>query len=248
MKKYQCLLFDLFNTVALWLPERMPHIDVEGERRPSTLGELGKILVDAVPDLALDDFQRALSETNRELAGERAGNSREIPSRERFARALTRCGLVAGSTPVDLAEALSLRHMELLSAATTIPHEHVNALARLKQHYAMAVVSNFDHGATARAILARDGAAQHFGHIVISDGHGWRKPHRRIFEDALSLLGVQAGDALFIGDSIEDDVVGAAAIGMDVAWVNAKSAALPSAAPVPTYTLSAITELEALLH
>ena len=82
--------------------------------------------------------------------------------------------------------------------------------------------SNFDHAETARHILQRDGATGYFERIVISDEHGWRKPHPRIFTDTLATLGVDPQDALFVGDSPDDDIRGASGVGMDVAWVNAQ--------------------------
>jgi putative hydrolase of the HAD superfamily len=41
-----------------------------------------------------------------------------------------------------------------------------------------------------------------------------RKPHASIFERALGELGVEAADAVFVGDSRRADVGGAAALGM----------------------------------
>jgi len=43
---------------------------------------------------------------------------------------------------------------------------------------------------------------------------GYLKPHRAIFEHALECLGVQAGEAVFIGDSLEADVSGAQKAGL----------------------------------
>ena len=40
------------------------------------------------------------------------------------------------------------------------------------------------------------------------------KPHESIFLAALDLLGVEAADAAMVGDSVEDDIEGAAALGM----------------------------------
>ena len=50
--------------------------------------------------------------------------------------------------------------------------------------------------------------------VVGSRAHGWVKPHESIFRAALELLGVGAGDAVMVGDSLEEDVAGARAIGM----------------------------------
>ena len=49
---------------------------------------------------------------------------------------------------------------------------------------------------------------------IASRGHGWIKPHESIFRAALDLLGVEAGETVMVGDSVEDDIEGAAAIGM----------------------------------
>ena len=50
--------------------------------------------------------------------------------------------------------------------------------------------------------------------IVDSRSHGRVKPHPTIFEAALELLGVRAADAVMVGDSLEEDIEGARALGM----------------------------------
>ena len=47
------------------------------------------------------------------------------------------------------------------------------------------MVSNFDYSPTCLAILEREGIADLFETIVISDEVGWRKPKPVIFETAL---------------------------------------------------------------
>ena len=49
---------------------------------------------------------------------------------------------------------------------------------------------------------------------LASRAHGWTKPHPTIFRAVLDQLGVQPTDAAMVGDSIEDDVEGARALGM----------------------------------
>ena len=50
--------------------------------------------------------------------------------------------------------------------------------------------------------------------IVDSRSHGRVKPHPTIFQAALVALGVAPGDAVMVGDSIEEDIEGARALGM----------------------------------
>lgn len=50
--------------------------------------------------------------------------------------------------------------------------------------------------------------------IVDSRSHGRVKPHPTIFQSALDQLGVGAAEAVMVGDSLEEDVEGARALGM----------------------------------
>jgi putative hydrolase of the HAD superfamily len=50
--------------------------------------------------------------------------------------------------------------------------------------------------------------------IVGSRAHGYVKPHPTIFQSALQQLGVEPVDAVMVGDSLEEDVEGARALGM----------------------------------
>lgn len=56
--------------------------------------------------------------------------------------------------------------------------------------------------------------AQHFEVLVISDQVGYLKPHGAIFEHALGLAGVDAAQAVHVGDSVRADVRGALSVGI----------------------------------
>jgi putative hydrolase of the HAD superfamily len=49
---------------------------------------------------------------------------------------------------------------------------------------------------------------------ISSFHHGKTKPHASIFRAVLDLLGIEAGEAAMVGDTVEDDVEGARALGM----------------------------------
>jgi HAD superfamily hydrolase (TIGR01549 family) len=63
-------------------------------------------------------------------------------------------------------------------------------------------------------VLEKQGLVERQDAIVLSAEVGKRKPHPAIFERALDELGVEAGDALFVGDRVEADVLGASRVGM----------------------------------
>jgi putative hydrolase of the HAD superfamily len=56
--------------------------------------------------------------------------------------------------------------------------------------------------------------------IVDSRSHGRVKPHPTIFQAALDALEVDARDAVMVGDSLEEDIEGARALGMEAILVD----------------------------
>ena len=247
MKHYSAILFDLFNTVALYQPDRLPLFEWHGKTSHSTMGILRKTVEEQLRETPFATFLDALWAANEEIAARRASTMREIPTIERFTLALTKIGYPNDEDTRRRADILSRKHMELLAVTFEIPEIHTDFLRRACDRYPLALVSNFDHSLTAHHIVERDGAAHYFDPIVISDDHGWRKPHPSIFAYTLDTLGIAAEDALYVGDSIEDDVAGAKGAGLDIAWINARGAALPDDSPAPDYVVAAIPELAGIL-
>jgi HAD superfamily hydrolase (TIGR01509 family) len=63
-------------------------------------------------------------------------------------------------------------------------------------------------------ILERQGITERVDAVVLSSEVGKRKPHPAIFEKALRGLDVPSVEALFVGDRLEADVLGASRVGM----------------------------------
>ena len=79
----------------------------------------------------------------------------------------------------------------------------------------LALVSNTaSPGWLLEPILERQGITERVDTVVLSSEVGKRKPHPAIFERALRELDVPSSEALFVGDRIEADVVGASRVGM----------------------------------
>jgi putative hydrolase of the HAD superfamily len=76
--------------------------------------------------------------------------------------------------------------------------------------------------------------------VVISAELGVAKPDPAIFRAALERLGAAAGDALHVGDSVEHDVAGARAAGIEAVLVARDGAEVPAG-------VRAVTSLEELI-
>ena len=83
--------------------------------------------------------------------------------------------------------------------------------------------------------------------VIVSGEHGYAKPDPRIFRAALTALCVSPAQALYVGDSWENDVLGGLRAGLDVAWFNPDGAERPTELPPSRGTLYEVTRLEELL-
>jgi putative hydrolase of the HAD superfamily len=87
------------------------------------------------------------------------------------------------------------------------------------------VVSNWD--VSLHEVLERLGLAAVLDGIVTSAAVGARKPAAAIFERALALARAAPHQAVHVGDSVEDDVAGARAAGIEPVLVRRDGAAGP---------------------
>lgn len=83
--------------------------------------------------------------------------------------------------------------------------------------------------------------------IIISEEFGHWKPDLAIFAEALRLGEATAREAVFIGDSVEHDMVGARAAGIRSVWVNRTGRPWVEPEPPPDYQITALGDLPRLL-
>ena len=136
-------------------------------------------------------------------------------------------------------EALANRFAELLDA---VPFADVHpALERLRDGYALGVLSN---GPRPDAPLTRMGFAHYFDAIVSAHG-GEQKPSPRAFLNVLEELGASPEVAVYVGDSIANDVEGALAAGLTAVWLDRYGDASPP--PAGAHRIASLAELPELL-
>ena len=93
-------------------------------------------------------------------------------------------------------------------------YPHVRTvLDALAARFALAVVTDAQ-SSWARGELHGVGLDRYFDPVVVSGDHGYRKPDRRLFEHALTGLGVAAEHAVYVGNDMHRDIYGARAAGM----------------------------------
>jgi 2-haloacid dehalogenase len=121
----------------------------------------------------------------------------------------------------------------------------VSALRELQQRFRLAIVSNVDDDLFA-ATLPQLGVK--FDQIISAQQAGAYKPSLKIFELALSRIGVPAHRILHVGQSIYHDVLPAQSLGLATVWVNRPSprtgvGAVKAAEGHPDLQVSSLEEL-----
>jgi FMN phosphatase YigB (HAD superfamily)/GTP:adenosylcobinamide-phosphate guanylyltransferase len=117
-------------------------------------------------------------------------------------------------------------------------------LARLKRRFRLGVVSNF-YG-NLEAICDEAGLSEHLTCVVDSAVVECSKPDAEIFQAALRELGVQASEAVFIGDSRPRDMEGARRLGMRHILLAPDPEAPPGCCPADPI-IARLSDLEAVL-
>lgn len=108
----------------------------------------------------------------------------------------------------------------------------VEALQTLRRRGArLALLTNGD-GESQRWKTRRFGLEAHFDAILVEGELGFGKPDPRVFELALSRLGVAAEAACMVGDNLEWDIAGPQRLGIRGVWIDRKGAGLPPGATV----------------
>ena len=123
---------------------------------------------------------------------------------------------------LELGLALELEELRRITVAsvaawhahTPLDREAKSVLGELQGRYKLALISNFDHPPHVHRLLDELALRPFFDAVVVSGDVGVKKPDPAIFTPALEQTGLTTDEALFVGDSPEDDVAGARAAGL----------------------------------
>jgi putative hydrolase of the HAD superfamily len=205
--------------------------------------------VQEVHPIGLEAFTEALRGVDREHREARYKEGHEVSTVERFAALCDRLEIDQPTLP----ERLSNVHMGVLHSCVGFVDHHGDVLGALGERVAVALCSNFTHAPTAYRVLDEAGLRGHLDAIAISVEVGIRKPRREIFESVLAELGVAPEETLHVGDNLDADVAGAAALGMPTAWITRRvddpdDALTRHKGPRPDFVIRDLRELVPLVE
>jgi putative hydrolase of the HAD superfamily len=144
----------------------------------------------------------------------------------------------------DLARELSELFLQLLPTRTIIFPDTKEVLQYLADKgYSLHLITN-GFELTQHSKLKSSGLNHFFKYVITSEGSNSLKPQKQIFDYALHKTGASVNESLMIGDSIEVDIAGAIAAGMDQVHVNYNGT---EQSLIPTYTVTELKQLKEFL-
>ena len=166
-------------------------------------------LVPAVPDfLSIDTLiairdQVAAEQENKEL-------THEAIRLEAFRQTLQ----FVDNPDDDLAVHLNTLYLKHRFEDILLFDDVLPTLEALRGHYMMGLLSN------GNTYPERCGLGGYFQFVVFAQEYGIQKPDPRLFEIAIERAGCAKRQLLHVGDSVQNDVIGAKQAGIKSVWLN----------------------------
>jgi HAD superfamily hydrolase (TIGR01509 family) len=125
-----------------------------------------------------------------------------------------------------------------------IPASYADALHQLRHTHRLGVVSDiWSKNDLFLQEFERAGVRDLFDVIVFSSDHGCVKPSSLLFRKALEAFTVDDARIVFVGDSLQRDIIGAQSAGLATVWINSAGAACTTAHPKPDNEIRDLREL-----
>ena len=173
--------------------------------------KLHKALCEAGLKTDFEEFMEAYAEAHEKYRKIRYEELREVTNAVWVSETLNNIRCKTNSEDPRLKVALNVFFQEFIDSLKLRP----NAKKLIKiaaAHCRVGLVSNFTYAPAIYASLRKLDINQYFNAVLVSEGVGWRKPHRIMFGEALRILRAEAEEAVFIGDSPKEDIEGAKAL------------------------------------
>ena len=208
--------FDWWNTLAV------TSADQDRRLRKLRIERLRPALSHLARRAPPEDALLSAYDRQTELLADAWARGVDLDPAEQIATFLRLAGL-DGQAPVLGDAATEAFGGALLEIPPTLFPRIADTLEWLKREgYAVGLVSNTGRtwGRYLRQVQDRVGIGKYFDARVFSHEVGIRKPDPRIFEAALSELGLPPDRVVHIGDDVTADIAGAKGHGMRAIWFN----------------------------
>jgi putative hydrolase of the HAD superfamily len=151
----------------------------------------------------------------------RYGELKEVTNSIWVSEALCSLGYKVSQADSRMNVALNVFFQDYIASLVLRPFAK-KLLKKISEVYKVGLISNFTYAPVVYSSLRRLGLSEFFNVIEVSGENGFRKPHKKIFEDALKRLQVKPEESVYIGDSPLEDIKGASSVGFKTIFVSSQ--------------------------
>lgn len=208
LQPIKAVIFDFIGTLT----------NVKGYSLEASKMKLYNAIVDAGFNVSAENFLKAYSEAHEKYRVIRYQKLVEVTNAVWISEALNTLGFKTNPEDSRIKTAVNVFFEDYLKSFELRPCVRP-MLKQFSTRYKLGLVSNFTYAPVIYAALRKLGINRFFNAILVSEAVGWRKPHKKIFEEALRKLGTSVEETVYVGDSPQEDIKGAMAMGMKTVFV-----------------------------
>ncbi|MDI6691307.1 MAG: HAD family hydrolase [Candidatus Bathyarchaeota archaeon] len=208
MPHVKAIIFDFIGTLT-----NVKNYSLENSKR-----KLYKALVDAGFNVGAESFLEAYTQAHEKYRVIRYEKLVEVTNAVWISEALNYLGFKANPDDTRIKTAVNIFFEDYLNSLELRPCVR-KLLEKASTNHKLGIISNFTYAPVIYAGLRKLGINQFFNVVLVSEEVGWRKPHMKIFEEVLKRFGIVGEEAVYVGDSPAEDIMGAKAAGMKTIFV-----------------------------
>jgi HAD superfamily hydrolase (TIGR01662 family) len=180
--------------------------------------KLAKAIMQVGFDVDVKSFLEAYDKAHEKYRVVRYQELVEVTNAIWISEALNSLGFKMNPEDIRIKRAVNVFFEDYLNSLELRPCAK-KLLNKVSTEYKLGLISNFTYAPVIYAGLKKLGINHFFNAVLVSEDVGWRKPHIKIFEEALRRLGTAAEETVYVGDSPLEDIKGAKALGMRTVFV-----------------------------
>ena len=196
-----------------------------------------------------ESFREVYDQTRRKYHVIRHGQLIEVTNAVCLSETLNKLGFPAKPEDEAVRRAVNIYFEDFIRSLKPRPCA-LTTLKSLSNSYDLALITNFTYAPAVYASLRKLNFTSYFNATIISQEIGWRKPHPKIFEEALKRLGRKPEQAVFVGDNPTEDIKGAKKAGMKAVFVPSQdctSGNIQKVSEQPDVVINSLCELPKVL-
>jgi putative hydrolase of the HAD superfamily len=239
MKTVKAVIFDFIGTLAA----------VEGYSYEKSEMKLYASLLHSGFNVDYTDFVEAYKKAHQKYRTIRYEELVEVTNAVWVSEALNTLGYKTTQNNGNICAAINLFFEDYIQSLKLRPNA-TTVLEKLKPNFALGLVSNFTCAPVIHTSLKKLELSQYFNAVLVSHDFGWRKPSSRVFREVLRRLKVSGDEAVYVGDSPEEDIRGAQSVGMKTVFIPSQFyglADLEKAAVRPDMKIDGLEEILEIL-